>query len=306
MAREQLTDERERSTVEVGPGRRGPAPEARTDARVEAVHEVLRGAPVAEVAARWAIEPPLLERWLTQFVDAGVAAVTNQAGTHSDSQRDRFLGTFAFGVRSPLTVAMGWADLMGSGELSPEAYVETATRLQLALNQLSEHIADAELLVAVALGGLSLDKARVTAHELCDLPGLPAVGGDGPETILEVDPDHFRRIVRDLWDAAASAPVPTTRRLRVVSRGPWVEISVVREGDPIDTDHLRALFEPFDSDQLYSGITIGLYLARALTVAHGGTIGVDQNDDDSVFWVRIPRGVVASQPPAPLVNGEVR
>lgn len=31
-----------------------------------------------------------------------------------------------------------------------------------------------------------------------------------------------------------------------------------------------------------------MYLARALTVAHGGTLGVKQDESSAAFWVRLP------------------
>lgn len=74
----------------------------------------------------------------------------------------------------------------------------------------------------------------------------------------------------------------------MVTAAPWIELRVVRDADPIEPQVLRALFEPFDLNDDDTGVTIGLYLARALTVAHGGTVGVDQDDHGAVLWVRIP------------------
>ena len=112
----------------------------------------------------------------------------------------------------------------------------------------------------------------------------------------------FRRILRDLWNAANSLPTPRVRTLHVdlIASG-WVEFRVVREADPISPDVLQALFDPFDANHDGTGVTIGLYLARALTVAHGGTIGVDQDDQHAAFWVRIPRHThpAASRPDSP-------
>jgi signal transduction histidine kinase len=51
---------------------------------------------------------------------------------------------------------------------------------------------------------------------------------------------------------------------------------------------LTALFEPFDLNDDSTGVTIGLYLARALVVAHGGTLGADQDESGAVLWIRIP------------------
>lgn len=70
--------------------------------------------------------------------------------------------------------------------------------------------------------------------------------------------------------------------------GPWVELRIVRAADPIEPVVLQALFDPFDLNDDATGVTIGLYPARALTVAHGGVLGLDQDDDEATFWVRLP------------------
>jgi len=105
-----------------------------------------------------------------------------------------------------------------------------------------------------------------------------------------VDPSLFGRVLRDVCLAAQLGPAPRSVRLEVSTRGPWAELRVVRDGDPLDAAVLRALFEPFDGNGEDSGVAIGLYLARALTVAHGGTVGVDQDDRGTEIWVRIPAG----------------
>ena len=76
--------------------------------------------------------------------------------------------------------------------------------------------------------------------------------------------------------------------LEVQLDGPWVDISVIRYGDPIAVEVLQALLEPFHLNHDSTGVTLGLYLARALSIAHGGTIGVEQDDRTARFWVRIP------------------
>jgi signal transduction histidine kinase len=121
------------------------------------------------------------------------------------------------------------------------------------------------------------------------LAGLTDVGGEGGGVDLEVDPEHFRRVLRDLWQAGSSLREPRSLRLEVATVEPWVEIRVVRDADPIDIKVLKALFEPFDLNDDGTGVTIGLYLARAFTVAHGGTIGVDQDEHSAALWVRVPR-----------------
>lgn len=259
------------------------------DPRVAAVLEVLGGRSVAEVALQWAVEPALLHRWVRAFVDAGTAQVTNRPDPETAAQRDRFLAAFAHELRTPLTVAQGWLAVLAEGDLPPSALERTVGRLQDALDRLAARVRDVQLLATASLGRIVPARETVRVGDLAaSLDGLAGVAGEGPDVEVDVDPELFGLVLRDLWQAAALRPEPRSRRLEVAHRGPWVEVRVVRDADPIDHDVLRALFEPFDLNDDGTGVTIGLYLARALVIAHGGTLGADQDDTSAVLWVRIP------------------
>jgi signal transduction histidine kinase len=260
------------------------------DPRVRAVLEVLGGAGTVEVAHRWAVDPALVHRWVTAFVEAGSAQVTNTPDPEAANQRDRFLAAFAHELRTPLTVAQGWVAMLQEDELPPTMVASSLAKLEDALARLADRIIDVELLAAASLGLTRLEPAYVTIGELAaGLPDLGVVAGLGGGVEVSVDRDLFRRVLRDLWLAGRSIPAPRSLRLEVVEVGPWLELRVVREADPIDIEVLQALFEPFDLNDDGTGVTIGLYLARALVVAHGGTLGADQDQDGAVLWVRIPR-----------------
>lgn len=255
-----------------------------SDPRVRAVLEVLSGDGVAEVAARWSVEPALVHRWVRGFVDAGTAQVTNRPATDALRERDRYLAAFAHELRTPLTTAQGWAAMLAEGDVPPAATARTVARLEDALARLADRVRDVELLAAASMGLLRLEKERVALGDL--LPGAEVTGGD---TVLHVDPHLFRRVLRDLCAAAELAPAPRSVQVGVAQVGPWWEIAVTRDGDPIDTTVLTALFEPFELNDDGTGVTIGLYLARALVVAHGGTLGAGQDENGAVLWVRVPR-----------------
>lgn len=269
------------------PGGRSEEP---PDLRVSAVLEVLAGEPVAEVAHRWSVDVALLHRWVRAFTDAGTAAVTNRPEEHLARQRDRFLAAFAHEVRSPLTVAQGWVGLLLDDDLPADDVRASVHRLHEALGRLAERTFDVELLAAASLGLLRprLERVGVTALVAALPDAVPSLGEAASEISVDVDPQLFPRVLRDLWWASSLAPAPRTRRLEVGLDGPWVELRVVREGDPIPPIALQALFEPFDLGDDASGVTIGLYLARALAVAHGGSIGVEQDDTQAALWVRVP------------------
>ncbi len=267
------------------------AAEQLDDPRVRAVLEVLSGEPADQVATRWSVEPVLLGRWVRAFVEAGTAQVTNRPVGDIARQRDRFLSTFMHGLRGPLAVAQMWVGLLRDMPRDPASVAEIAAHLQDTLDQLDEKAYDVELLTAAMLGRLELATRPVLVRDLIGAltPAPLDVGGEGDQVEVDVDPALFTRILRDLWSAAStSGTTPRRVTLEVESVHPWVELRIVREGDPIDPSVLHAIFEPFDRDDDSATVTVGLYLARALTVVHGGTIGVEQDEQQTVFGIRIP------------------
>lgn len=292
------------SRLHLVPARATPA-EAR-DVRVAAVLDVLAGQPAAVVAQQRGVDLMLLRRWTEDFIAAGTAQVTNQPDADSAHQRDRFLAAFAHEMRTPLATATGWATMLRSGALPPAAHPSVLDKLGVALDRLTERTLDVELLASCSLGRLTLNPERTAIETLTEpLAGVSEIGGDGVTDQVWVDPDRFRRVLRDIWDAANSQPAPRARSLQVTKiAGGWIEFRAIRDADPISPDILQALFDPFDANHDGTGVTIGLYLARALTVAHGGTLGVTQDDQHATFWVRIPHNVIHS--PNTNLNEETR
>ena len=274
----------------------GDAPPA--DARVRAVLEVLGGCDQAVVARTWGVEPALLRRWVSDFVAAGTAQVTNRPQPEVAQQRDRFLAAFGHELRSPLAVAQGWVMMLLDGDVDEQGRAESVRRLNAALDTLHERTLDIELLAAASLGRLRLHERPIEVGELLEaLPGLDSSRVEGGATTVHVDPLLLGRALRDVWEAARMEPCPQVVSVEVATLPSWVEIRVVRRGSPIDTRVLHALFEPFDLNADDTGVTMGLYLARALAVLHGGAIGVEQ-DDDTVLWLRVPRRTTPSRPGA--------
>ena len=291
----------------------GERPEGQPDIRVAAVLEVLGGAVLADVASRWTLDPVVLRRWVRDFVAAGAAQVTNRYEGAVAEGRDRFLTAFAHELRGPLSVAQGWVALMVDGDLEPSLVAASIRRLQQALGQLTRRIRDVELLAAASLGRLRITPEQVAVHTLTgELPDPVQLDPSVATLPVQVDPQLFPLVLHDLWAAGGTHPEPRSRHLEVEQVGAWVEFRVVRDADPIDHDVLVALFEPFNANDDATGVTLGLYLARALTVAHGGTIGVDQDDDRAVLWLRVPQqsplvsgaAPAAPVPPAPPEQGD--
>jgi signal transduction histidine kinase len=267
------------------------------DPRVAMVLAVLGGRSAEDVAQEWDVLPSLLHRWVGDFLVAGSGAITNQPDPDAARQRDRFMAALAHELRTPMAVARGWAESLEEGGLSEEMAAQSLERLLGALSRLSEHIVDVELAASSSLGLMQVAYESVAVADLCRaLPGSPEVRA-GADLTVHADPALLSRVLRDLWSTAQREPGPDHVAIDVVETGSWHEIRVVREGNPISPMILRALFDPFDANDDATGVTDGLYLARALVVAHRGFLGAEGEDDATVLFARLPRGPAVDPEP---------
>jgi signal transduction histidine kinase len=283
----------ERTPGEVDPRVRA---QAAVDLRVSMVLAVLGGRSVDDVAQEWDIESSLVHRWVRDFLVAGSAVITNRPDPDEARQRDRFLAAFAHELRTPVAVAQGWAMMLAEGDVPEDQATETLERLADALSRLSEHILDVELSTSASLGRIRVNIEPVDVASLCrDLDGSPDVRSGAGLTVY-ADPRLLSRVLRDLWATAHRDPAPDGVAIDVFETGSWHEIRVVREGTPISPMVLKALFDPFGTNDDTTGVTIGLYLARALVVAHGGFLGAEGDDQSTVLLARLPRDPSTEQP----------
>jgi signal transduction histidine kinase len=71
--------------------------------------------------------------------------------------------------------------------------------------------------------------------------------------------------------------------------GNWVVVSVHDEGPGIPTEILPRLFTRFAAGPGSDGLGLGLYLARSIAEAHGGTLLADSADGTGTsFWLSLP------------------
>lgn len=264
------------------------AAQSGVDPRVSMVLEVLGGRQIDHVAQEWDIEPSTLHRWVRDFLVAGSGAVTNRPDPDEARQRDRFLTAFAHELRTPLSVAKGWAMVLADGDVPPDQVAGSIVSMSEALDRLSEHVVNVELAASVSLGRLRVAVEPVPAASLgAGLAGELQVRR-GRDLTVYADPQLLRRVLDDLVAVARRDPEPERVFLDVVEVGSWHEIRVVREGIQIGPLVIQALFDPFGANDDATGVTLGLYVARALTVAHGGILGAEGDDGRTVFLVRLP------------------
>ena len=88
-------------------------------------------------------------------------------------------------------------------------------------------------------------------------------------------------------------------RIRLTREGEQVTVDVHNHGI-IASDILTQIFEPFRSGRHYTGrgggLGLGLFIARAIARAHGGSVEVDSSHGETMFRLVLPRYAATGAP----------
>jgi signal transduction histidine kinase len=277
-----------------------PAPTGGADLRATAALAVLAGEDVTDVAERLEMSPSRVLRYVETFRAAGIAAVTGIAPADEQAV-DRYLGMLAHEMRGPLSAVQGWVEVLGTDRLDDDEQ-EPARQIVFArlgrLKRLCDDLLDA---TALRLGRLRLQRksldfaAIVTDVVRCLADERIDVHVTGPAR-LDGDPDRLDQVVTNLLTNALrhGAPGPVTVR---VSGGPcYVEMAVRNAGPLRGPVQAERIFDAYEKG-CGAGHGLGLYVTRAIVLAHGGCISVQGGPDVTEFVLRLP---VDGPPPGPL------
>jgi signal transduction histidine kinase len=132
--------------------------------------------------------------------------------------------------------------------------------------------------------GLVAERAR-TAGSTIALDCPPSVPGRWDKARLEKAIDV---LLDNAIKFGRGAPIVVSLR----ADGTWAELSVRDRGIGIPADRLSAIFQPFEravAKEHFGGLGLGLYIAKAVIDAHGGSISVTSvPGEGATFVVRLP------------------
>ncbi|HYF58588.1 MAG TPA: sensor histidine kinase [Burkholderiaceae bacterium] len=257
------------------------------------------------------VPEPLAE--LVRFDEAVDQALTESIAWYSAKvreSRDLLLGALDHDLRDPLGAVGNSARCLvrADGLTGPQA--EAVGRIVDGTARMQRRVDDLLDFTRTRLGrGLSIEPEPADLGAVCR------------ETVDEIEAVHPGRTLRPECDGelAGRWDVPRLKQLlsnllanairhgapatpvTVTARGEpdGVVLRVLNEGPPIAPDALPSLFEPtmravvreVDRREGSSGLGLGLYIARQIAVAHGGSIEVASSAaDGTAFTVRLPRG----------------
>ena len=229
--------------------------------------------------------------------------------------KDEFLEALGHELRAPLNAILGWSRLLEHGHLGEtetRSGGQTIARNARALAHIVDDLLD--------LSAITSGKIRVEPEEtdLCEIveaaievqQGHAASKGvtlgrtfETRECVVFGEPRRLQQIV---WHLLSNAIKFTPRggRAQVTVRcvGGYCDIEVADTGSGIASDLLPYVFDRFwradaGAEHRYSGLGLGLALAKRLAELHGGTVTATSPgpNQGATFTVVVPRVAPRSQ-----------
>jgi signal transduction histidine kinase len=227
-----------------------------------------------------------------------------------ESTRRQLFGDLAHEIRTPVSVLEAYLEAVEDGvkPLDPQ----TISMLREQTGRLVRFSADAAALAQAEEAHAAIAPGWVDSSDLTDAlsaavadryaaknVALHTQGGAG---VLWADRQRLTQVLNNLLDnALRHTPEGGHVRLTATRAGADVVFTVADDGEGIAAEHLPHLFERFyraDSarDRGRGGSGIGLAIAKALTEAHSGRIGVASGGlgRGTTFTVTVPAEGVAT------------
>ncbi|HEV8228318.1 MAG TPA: HAMP domain-containing sensor histidine kinase [Candidatus Limnocylindria bacterium] len=214
-----------------------------------------------------------------------------------------FLADISHELRTPLTSIQGFAQAIADGEAAGEAVPPAAKIIQREARRLIRMV---EALLEVAklqAGGQELAKERIDASALVSgavtalevqahEAGVSLDVATGGLPALRGDPDKLAQLFLNLIDNAVKhAPRGTAVYVRGGREDGQAIVRVRDAGSGLPSGAQTRLFRRFyrGENAQRDGAGLGLAIAQAIAVAHGGTITARNVDEGGAeFTVRLP------------------
>ncbi len=272
----------------------------------------------ASVVRLWAEAHGDTQGDLTRFneaIDETLAEATVRYSELLNHTREQFLAILGHDLRNPLSAITLGATILTKSESIDDKQARVATRILNSARRMTRMISDLLDLARTRLGSsIPITPRRMDLTTVCQqvIAELEVVHADRQLRFEskgnlsgEWDSDRLTQVLSNL---VANALQYGEAAVSVVAQGhdDGVVLQVHNEGSPISESALKVIFEPMvrqptqDIDKNATGLGLGLYIARAIVTAHGGTIGATSTEKDgTTFTVQIPR---RPPPPSPPLN----
>jgi signal transduction histidine kinase len=264
--------------------------------------------PIGAIGSYWARRHRATEREIALVQTLANAAAIALANAEVMRARDAFLSIAAHELRTPLTsLELQLQSMLRELERHPEHVffkkkVLAASKASKRLTDLIERMLDVSRItvgkIAITLHPEEVDLAAVAAEVIERLreaqlnQGCALELGAASPVVGSWDRVRLEEIVTNLVSNACKYGRGQRVQVSVERRNGRALLAVADDGIGIAPEDLDRIFKPFEravSNDNYGGLGLGLYIARRLIEAHGGTIRVaSEQGRGSTFTVELP------------------
>lgn len=230
--------------------------------------------------------------------------------------RETFIGIVGHDLRNPLAaIGVSAAVLLRDGHLDArgEKAVARITSSSLRMSRMLAQLLD--LTRARLGGGFPIERVPTDLRDVCRSvveefasPIQLEIAGDVAGTW---DPDRLEEALSNLVGNAVeyAAPGSTVRVVAWPGAAGQVLVEVRNEGEPIPAHVLPTIFEPFRRGKPHEpsaggNLGLGLYIAKQIVLAHGGTLDARSTDGTTIFAMCLPRWAPEGKLVASIVDDE--
>lgn len=241
---------------------------------------------------------------LLDHVDASL-----EARQRNEERMRSFVADASHELRTPLASIRGYSELslralrQGDSPIAVESTEQSLERIQAQSLRMTTLVEDLLLLARLDEGQElvygSVDLSRLAIETVADarVAGPDhswALDLSGEPVVVAGDEARLHQVAANLLaNARTHTPAGTTVTVGVERQGDEAVLRVHDDGPGVDPAIAGELFERFSRadrsrTRQTGGTGLGLSIARAIALAHDGTITVDSRPGDTTFQVRLP------------------
>jgi len=264
----------------------------------------------ASILRLWAEAEGDKQGELTRFNEAIDETLAESAARYSETvnnTREQFLAILGHDLRNPLSAIMMGATFLTKSESLDDKQVRVATRILNSAERMARMVSDLLDLTRTRLGAgipvapRPMDLAPVCQQVISELeavhPGCHVRFKADGDLHGDWDGDRLTQVLSNLVaNALQYGCADGLVDVSAQEHGEEVVLRVQNKGPVIPGNKLKQIFDPMvrhatqNGDKNITGMGLGLYIAREVVTAHGGTIGVTSTENEgTTFSIRLPR-----------------
>jgi signal transduction histidine kinase len=219
--------------------------------------------------------------------------------------RADFVSLVSHELRSPMAAVIGSAKTLHERwrELSPERRESFLALIEHETRRLAELVSDVLDTSRIEAGSFSYSFADVDLGEVVQESAAAAESGQDevrirsnvqrPLPLVRGDRERLRQVLANLLDNAVKySPTGGEVEVDALAENGRISIEVRDRGPGVAPEHQSLIFEKFgrvSGDQSKPGTGLGLFIARSIAEAHGGSLEVhSRSGNGAVFTLAIP------------------